>query len=227
MRGKILLILLLTLASQAFCQHGDGDVGDPGAPPRVLIGRYLKEGHWRRAEGLIRQEMVRDSSDYYKKLLCWTMIEQAGQLIEKNKENATAQFKEAEHMLHDIMLRDSNDEGVYWYLAMSASKQDQGERALGLYKRYIQKARYRASKLPGTEVENPKAWLHMGAVFRRKMHDKGINDQEWIEMVYDFEVYLRMNPDDPYAFNLQDFLDHVRLKRPEPNGVLVWDEKNR
>ena len=58
------------------------------------------------------------------------------------------------------------------------------------------------------------------------MHSKGINDQEWIEMVYDYEVYLKMNPSDPFASNLQDFIDQVRLKRPDPmGGVLVWDEK--
>ena len=38
------------------------------------------------------------------------------------------------------------------------------------------------------------------------MHTKGINDQEWIEMVYDYEVYLRLNPTDQFAFNLQEFL---------------------
>jgi hypothetical protein len=67
----------------------------------------------------------------------------------------------------------------------------------------------------------------MGSVFRRKMHTKGINDQEWIEMVYDYEVYLRLNPTDQFAFNLNEFLDQVRLKRPDPmGGILLWDEKS-
>ena len=59
------------------------------------------------------------------------------------------------------------------------------------------------------------------------MHTKGINDQEWIEMVYDYEVYLRLNPTDQFAFNLNEFLDQVRLKRPDPmGGILLWDEKS-
>jgi hypothetical protein len=59
------------------------------------------------------------------------------------------------------------------------------------------------------------------------MHTKGINDQEWIEMVYDYEVYLRLNPADQFAFNLREFLDQVRLKRPDPmGGILLWDEKS-
>jgi hypothetical protein len=49
---------------------------------------------------------------------------------------------------------------------------------------------------------------------------------EWVEMVYNYEVYLRMNPTDQFAFNLQEFVDQVRLRRPDPmGGVLVWDEK--
>jgi len=36
-----------------------------------------------------------------------------------------------------------------------------------------------------------------------------------------------LNPTDQFAFNLREFLDQVRLKRPDPmGGILLWDEKS-
>jgi hypothetical protein len=136
-------------------------------------------------------------------------------------------FTEADSTLLSLVELDSNAEQNYWFLALSAERQSDDDKTLFLFKKYIAKAKLRIENSHGVESENPKAWLKMGSVFRRKMHTKGINDQEWIEMVYDYEVYLRLNPTDQFAFNLQEFLDQVRLKRPDPmGGILLWDEKS-
>ena len=179
----------------------------------VLANRYMVQGQYKLAENIYRDELNRNDVPAVRQQLCNALIMQK-------------QYYEADTMLRGLVLLDSNAEGNYWFLAISADRQEKSDVALMLYKKYIRKAQQRIQTTHSVETENPKAWLKMGSIFRRQMHNKGINDAEWVEMVYDYEVYLRMNPTDQFAFNLQEFVDQVRLRRPDPmGGVLVWDEK--
>jgi tetratricopeptide (TPR) repeat protein len=211
---KLLLILSFGVLSTFLHAQYDRSLGmDVDLPPMALANRYMAQGQYKLAEGIFRDELIRNNVPAVKQQLSNALIMQK-------------KYHEADTMLRNLVMLDSNAEGNYWFLGISADRQEQEEKALFLYKKYIKKAQQRIQNTHSVETENPKVWLKMGSIFRRKMHVKGINDQEWIEMVYDYEVYLKMNPSDPFASNLQDFIDQVRLKRPDPmGGVLVWDEK--
>lgn len=215
---KKLLLILGFWTVAAFGQENsnrfkDVGVNDGELPPMVLANRYMVQGQYKSAENIYRDELNRNDVPAVRQQLCNALIMQK-------------QYYEADTMLRGLVLLDSNAEGNYWFLAISADRQEKSDVALMLYKKYIRKAQQRIQNTHSVETENAKAWLKMGSIFRRKMHGKGINDAEWVEMVYDYEVYLRMNPTDQFAFNLQEFVDQVRLRRPDPmGGVLVWDEK--
>jgi tetratricopeptide (TPR) repeat protein len=217
-RMKKLLLILGFWTVAAFGQENsnrfkDVGVNDGELPPMVLANRYMVQGQYKSAENIYRDELNRNDVPAVRQQLCNALIMQK-------------QYYEADTMLRGLVLLDSNAEGNYWFLAISADRQEKSDVALMLYKKYIRKAQQRIQNTHSVETENAKAWLKMGSIFRRKMHGKGINDAEWVEMVYDYEVYLRMNPTDQFAFNLQEFVDQVRLRRPDPmGGVLVWDEK--
>jgi tetratricopeptide (TPR) repeat protein len=217
-RMKKLLLILGFWTVAAFGQENsnrfkDVGVNDGELPPMVLANRYMVQGQYKSAENIYRDELNRNDVPAVRQQLCNALIMQK-------------QYYEADTMLRGLVLLDSNAEGNYWFLAISADRQEKSDLALMLYKKYIRKAQQRIQNTHSVETENAKAWLKMGSIFRRKMHAKGINDAEWVEMVYDYEVYLRMNPTDQFAFNLQEFVDQVRLRRPDPmGGVLVWDEK--
>lgn len=217
-RMKKLLLILGFWTVAAFGQENsnrfkDVGVNDGELPPMALANRYMFQGQYKLAENIYRDELNRTDVPAVRQQLCNALIMQN-------------QYYEADTMLRGLVLLDSNAEGNYWFLAISADRQEKSDVALMLYKKYIRKAQQRIQNSHSVETENPKAWLKMGSIFRRKMHSKGINDAEWVEMVYDYEVYLRMNPTDQFAFNLQEFVDQVRLRRPDPmGGVLVWDEK--
>lgn len=209
-------VLIFGLVSfTAFGQvHYNAQSGmDDDMPPMALANRYMAQGQYKLAEEIFRDELNRNDVPAVKQQLSNALIMQK-------------KYHEADTMLRNLVMLDSNSEGNYWFLAISADRQEKDDLALFLYKKYIKKAQQRILNTRSVETENPKVWLKMGSIIRRKMHVKGINDQEWIEMVYDYEVYLKMNPGDPFASNLQDFVDRVRLKRPDPmGGNLVWDEK--
>lgn len=215
---KKLLLILGFWTVAAFGQENSNRFMDVGAndgelPPMALANRYMAQGQYKLAESIFRDELNRTDVPAVRQQLCNALIMQK-------------KYYEADTMLRGLVLLDSNAEGNYWFLAISADRQEKSDVALMLYKKYIRKAQQRIQTTHSVETENPKAWLKMGSIFRRKMHTKGINDAEWVEMVYDYEVYLRMNPTDQFAFNLQEFVDQVRLRRPDPmGGVLVWDEK--
>lgn len=217
-RMKKLLLILGFWTVAAFGQENSNRFMDVGAndgelPPMALANRYMAQGQYKLAESIFRDELNRTDVPAVRQQLCNALIMQK-------------KYYEADTMLRGLVLLDSNAEGNYWFLAISADRQEKSDVALMLYKKYIRKAQQRIQTTHSVETENPKAWLKMGSIFRRKMHTKGINDAEWVEMVYDYEVYLRMNPTDQFAFNLQEFVDQVRLRRPDPmGGVLVWDEK--
>ncbi len=212
-RMKKLLLILGFWTVAAFGQDHHTVIHDDDLPPMALANRYMTQGQYKLAENIYRDELNRNDVPAVRQQLCNALIMQK-------------QYYEADTMLRGLVLLDSNAEGNYWFLAISADRQEKSDVALMLYKKYIKKAQQRIQNTHSVETENAKAWLKMGSIFRRKMHTKGINDAEWVEMVYDYEVYLKMNPTDQFAFNLQEFVDQVRLRRPDPmGGVLVWDEK--
>jgi hypothetical protein len=210
MSFKNLLFILILAGNCVNAQYSPEDE----MPPIARAHDCMNKGNYRMAEGIYREELRRNNVSGVQQLLCHSLLMQQ-------------KFAEADSTLLSLVALDSNAEQNYWFLALSAERQSNDDKTLFLFKKYIAKAKQRIENSHGVESENPKAWLKMGSVFRRKMHTKGINDQEWIEMVYDYEVYLRLNPTDQFAFNLREFLDQVRIKRPDPmGGILLWDEKS-
>lgn len=194
------------MSARAMAQYGDEPV-----MPLQMAAQAMKGGHFFRAETIYRAEIERNNDDETKRLLSSALILQG-------------KYHEADTLLRGLVMKDTNAEGNYWYLAMSADRQNQYDRAVFLYKKYMTKARLRIQNSHGDATENPKAWLHIGSVLRRKMHNEGITEKEWIEMMYNYEVYLKMVPNDPYALGIEDFMNKAREKRPEPNKKLLWEE---
>jgi hypothetical protein len=58
------------------------------------------------------------------------------------------------------------------------------------------------------------------------MHKRGITDKEWIEMMFAYERYLQIKPNDPGQYQLRSFLEKSTAKRPNPEEVLIWDERS-
>ncbi len=182
-------------------------------PPFEMAERLMRKNMCDKAEAIYRKEYSKDSSKrmFYgvvKSLTCQRKFEEANQLARYN------------------MALDTNETGNYWYLALNYMKWNQADSSVFYLKRYISKSEKLAELGKGNAFkgEQPKAWLYIGNIYRIKMHNEGITDKEWIDMVYAFERYLALNPKDESVFALREFIEHVRVKRPEPTEILIWNE---
>lgn len=211
-KNLLLGIGLLGISLSVHAQYGEDMGSNADLPLTARAHACMNQSRFREAEKLYRQELLRNNVPTILQLLSQSLIMQE-------------KFYEADSILNSLVALDSNAEQNYWFLALSAERQSDDKRTLFLFKKYISKSQQRIRNTHSHDTENPKAWLKMGSIFRRKMHTKGINHDEWMEMMYNFEVYLRLNPEDPYSDKLNDFLEQSRQRRPEPKGILLWDEK--
>jgi hypothetical protein len=128
-------------------------------------------------------------------------------------------FMEADSLLRRLQEADTNNAGNYWFMGISAMNQSKDSVAVDCYKYYLRKT----ENNPG---QNAKGWLYVGSAYRRIMHGKGIAMLQFDDMVYHYKHYLQVNPSDPYAPEIEKFIEAVKPKRPAENGILVWDESN-
>jgi tetratricopeptide (TPR) repeat protein len=200
---RLLILSLLCLFSAAL--HAQPGLEDgPEAPVREAA-QAMRSRQYIKAEFIYRGMLDADpTSNTTRQLLSHALILQG-------------RYGEADSINRSIIVKDSNVAGSYWYLALSAERQNQYDRAVYLFDRYL-------AKTQGQATQNQSAWLHMGSNLRRKMHDKGINEQEWGLMQHYYKQYLSGNPPDPYVDSLYAFLDEVRRRRPSPGALLRWDE---
>ncbi|MFM1899350.1 MAG: hypothetical protein RL577_1590 [Bacteroidota bacterium] len=190
------------LVSPLLAQPGLED--GPEAPVREAA-QAMRSRQFIKAEYIYRNMLASDpTSNTTRQLLSHSLIMQG-------------RYFEADSINRSIILKDSMVAGSYWYLALSAERQDQYDRAVYLFDRYLDKTK-------GQSTQNQSAWLHMGSNLRRKMHQQGIDEEEWGLMQHYYKQYLSGNPPDPYVDSLYAFLDEVRRRRPAPGSKLIWDE---
>lgn len=199
---RIALILVFFYTSPAYCQDDDLPNGKLAEASRAMKNRDYKE-----AEIIYRQLLKQNPEDMtLKQWLCHSLINQK-------------EFNEADSMLWRMLETDSNNVGNYWYYGLSCERQNKDSIAADYFKIYIRKTE-------NFTVHDVKSWLHVGSAYRRLMHDSGITLLQYNSMVYHYKKYLKLNPADAYAPELEAFLTAIAAKKPDPGQVLVWDEKN-
>jgi tetratricopeptide (TPR) repeat protein len=167
----------------------------------------MRDRRFREAEEIYRSLLKQNPDDIsVKQLLSHALINEK-------------KFLEADSLLRRLVEADSNNAGNYWYQGISAMNQKQDSLAIVLYKTHIRKSEDKPN-------QKTKAWLFIGSAYRRLMQDSGINRTQFDDMLYHYKRYLVLNPYDPFATEIQKFIETVTPKRPEENGVLRWNEKN-
>lgn len=203
---RFLSILLLTVF---FCSAVSLKAQEDEVPYGKLAeaNRAMKNRNYHEAEILYRELLNQNPDDkILQQYLCHSLINQN-------------EFVEADSMLWRMVEKDSNNKGNYWYLGLSCERQRMDSIAADYFKTYIRKT----DKFTSKDV---KAYLHVGSAYRRLMHDTGISVDQFNSMVYHYEKYLKLNPVDPYAGELESFLLSVKPKKPDIGKRLVWDEKS-
>jgi hypothetical protein len=202
----IFLCEFLTLGAQRDLDRGD-------FTQRHEANRLLDKGYCDDSYGLYEKLYSRDSlkSDY---------------LGMAKSNTCRRNYKEAERQLRGMILMDSNYLPSYFALARNFMAQIQEDSSLFYFRRYIALSERRILLLGTKEDEDPRAWLYIGNIYRVRMHKRGITDKEWIEMMSAYERYLQIRPNEPAQYELRAFLERATEKRPEPEGLLIWDEKS-
>jgi len=215
MRKAFIVCILLFLGDVSIvsAQYDGENDGEEELQPFEMAERLMRKNMCDKAEAIYRKEYSKDSS----KRMFYGIVKSL---------TCQKRFEEANQLARYAMAIDSNETGNYWYLALNYMKWNQSDSSVFYLKRYISKSEKLAELGKGNAFkgEQPKAWLYIGNIYRIKMHNEGITDKEWIDMVYAFERYLAMNPKDESVFALREFIERVRVKRPEPTEILIWNE---
>lgn len=179
---------------------------DPPSGKMAEAAEAMRYRNFAEAEVLYR-ELVEENPDdlAIKQLLCHALMNQK-------------KFTECDSTLRRMVDKDSNNAGIYWYMGLSSERQSKDSLAAYWFKYYI-------AKTENFKGRNLKAWLHVGSAYRRMMHSQGINLKQFEDMVYHYNKYLKLNAADPYAAEIQRFVEEVGLRKPEPGKVLVWNEE--
>lgn len=194
------VLLIIFLANPLLAQEEDESAG-------LLeeAARAMNQRNFSRAEEIYRILIQQNKDDAtLQQLLCHALINQK-------------EFRECDSMLRRMVERDTNNAGNYWYMGLSAERQRKDSIAALGFKYYILKEK-------NIRGRNVKAWLHVGSAYRRMMHDSGISRDQCLEMIHYYKQYLQLNPGDPYAADLQLFIENVSLRIPNSGERLIWDE---
>lgn len=191
----------LLLAINLHAQEEEGS----GEGPLQEAARAMNQRNYSHAEEIYRKLVDENKDDLtLQQLLCHALMNQK-------------EFRECDSMLRRMVEKDSNNAGNYWYMGLSSERQRKDSLAAYWFKYFI---------LKSTTVngKNVKAWLHVGSAYRRMMHDSGITRDQCLDMIRHYAEYIRLNPADPYAGEIQTFIDEVNLRKPEGDERLKWDE---
>ncbi len=201
---KIIPLLLIFMSVLPAIAQDDGE--NPGK--LGLAAKAMRNKQYREAEEIYRSLLKETAEDMaLRQLLSHALINEK-------------KFIEADSLLEHMQEEDSNNAGNYWYMGISAMNQQQDSIAADCYKKYLVKTEANAA------TQNAKAWLYIGSAYRRMMHNTGINQKQFDDMVYHYNHYVLVNPTDPFGGELTKFVEKVKPKRPEEGAILVWDEAN-
>jgi hypothetical protein len=135
-------------------------------------------------------------------------------------------YRDADQQLRYLIQKDSLYLPSYFSMARNFMAQLMDDSALWYFRLHIRLSEKRIALVGTNEDENPRAWLYIGNIYRVRMHKKGITDKEWIEMMAAYERYLQIRPNEPAQYQLRAFLEKATQKRPDADGILIWDEKS-
>ncbi len=213
-RGSIAVLIWIIggyLSASGLNAQRDLDRGE--MTPRQEAGKLLDKGYCDDSYAIYARLYGRDS------LLSDFMGMAASNTCRRNYEEADRQLRWAIHKDSMFLLS-------YYNLAKNYLGQRQEDSALHYFRRYINITNRKIRETGSAESEDPRAWLYIGNIYRVRMHQRGITDKQWIEMMAAYERYLEIKPNEPAQYQLRIFLEKATAKRPDPDGVLIWDEKS-
>lgn len=188
------------------------DLDRVGMTPRQEAGKLLDKGYCDDSYAIYARLYSQDS----------LMMDFLGMA---RSETCRRRYEEADRMLRWAIDRDSMYVPAYYAMGKNFIAQAQEDSALLYFKTYNSVTERKIRATGTSESEDPRAWLYIGNIYRFRMHRKGITDKEWIAMMSAYERYLEIKPNDPAQYQLRMFLEHATEKRPDPDGVLIWDER--
>lgn len=201
---------LLWFIPQLLWSQRDLDRGD--MTPRQEAGKLLDKGYCDDSYGIYARLYGRDSlnSDF---------------LGMAQSNTCRKKFEDAERQYRWLIQKDTNYIPALYSFARHFLAQSNEDSALQYFRLYITGMERRIRET-GVGESDPRAWLYIGNIYRVRMHKKGISDKEWIAMMSAYERYLQLKPNEPAQYQLRMFMEKVTEKRPDPDGVLIWDERS-
>lgn len=209
LRGLLGIVLLL-ITSNLRAQR---DLDRVGMTPRQEAGKLLDKGYCDDSYAIYARLFGKDS----------LMMDFMGMAM---SETCRRRYEEADRLLRWAINRDSMYVPAYYAMGKNYISQANEDSALHYFRTYNKVTERKIRQTGSAESEDPRAWLYIGNIYRVRMHKKGITDKEWIEMMSAYERYLEVKPNDPAQYQLRIFLEKATERRPDPEGVLIWDERH-
>lgn len=166
--------------------------------------QYLNEGKFIQAETIFREAITSDTNNLvYQCQLALSLTEQE-------------KYKEAQLVINNVLLKDSNNIGALWYAGMNNFEDKNGDLRIAVW--YFEKA------LP---LLNPKQgqyysanWF-IGRSYQILLQSNGLTYSEVSRMIDCYTVYLKLQPDAEDASTISGFVKHIKEVRP-PSNVKKW-----
>lgn len=211
-RVYLRLGLIIVWLSSTANARGQRDLDRMGMMPRQEAGKLLDKGYCDDSYAIYSRLYSQDS----------LMMDFLGMV---QSETCRRRYEEADRMLRWAIKRDSMYVPAYYTMGKNFIAQAEEDSALFYFKTYNAVTERKIRATGTAESEDPRAWLYIGNIYRFRMHKRGITDKEWIAMMSAYERYLEIKPNDPAQYQLRMFLESATEKRPDPDGVLIWDER--
>jgi hypothetical protein len=200
---RIFIVIILAFSAQSLSAQHDDVHPDPMAEAAAA----MRKREFTRAEQIYRGLLRQNPDDVNVQHLL------AHSLMYQNR------FEETDVMLKKMLMADTGLAGTYWYMGLSAERQQKDSFATVCFLKYIQKT-------PRTDIQNVSAWLHAASGYRRMMHKQGITYVQSEHMIFLYQQYLQVAPTEPHADEIRYFIEQVKMRRPKGNGIFVWTEED-
>lgn len=189
------------------------DLDRAGMTPRQEAGKLLDKGYCDDSYAIYARLYGSDS----------LLMDFIGMAM---SETCRRRYEEADRLLRWALNRDSMYVPAYYVMGKNYIAQAHEDSALHYFRTYNKVTERKVRETGTAESEDPRAYLYIGNIYRVRMHKKGISDKQWIEMMSAYERYLELRPNDPAQYQLRNFLEKCTEKRPNPEEVLIWDERS-
>ncbi len=198
MKNFLLLAVCFIFISESKSQENNSD---------YIEGIHaMREGQYEIASDFFMRALDKDSLDfpsYHLLSHCWIKLNM---------------FREADSLLWIVNLMDTNNSGTYYYQGMLAQARKNDSATIASYKKYLKKS---------LKQNDPKpfAWMYIGAAYSRMLRSKGLSGYQVADMVFHYQRYMKLNPEDPNNIAINEFLANVKSKQPsDPATVWVYAE---